>query len=68
MLFKRGEDLLFAMKVLYQKKNVFITQKMTVGESKPVPENTGDCHYRYVLSVAKISCVICSNSLKMYPR
>lgn len=41
---------------------------MTVGESKPVPENTGDCCYRYVLSVAKISCVICSNSLKMYPR
>lgn len=40
---------------------------MTVGESKPVPENTGDSRYLYVLSAVKISCVICSNPLKMCP-
>lgn len=41
---------------------------MTVGEPKPAPENTGDSRYLYVLSAVKVSCVICSNSLKMYPK
>lgn len=33
-----------------------------------MPENTRDCRYLYVLSVVGISGVICSNSLKIYPK